>query len=85
MRAFCLETIQGSDGTAEMDAKKDVGMEWKRDVPGCTSNLHQSAYCEKVIRDFGSWEYANCRREVKHRRLSTNNRSRSTSSLSCYR
>jgi hypothetical protein len=43
------------DGAADMDAKEYVGMEWERDVKGNTSNLHQSAFCEKLLKDFGYW------------------------------
>jgi hypothetical protein len=41
------------DGTADMDAKEYVGMEWERDVKGNTSKRHQSAFCEKLLKDFG--------------------------------
>jgi hypothetical protein len=30
-----------------------VGMEWDRDVKGNTSKLHQSVFCEKLLKDFG--------------------------------
>jgi hypothetical protein len=54
-----LSTYGGRfDGTADMDAKEYVGMEWERDVKGNTSKLHQSAFCEKLLKDFGFWQCA---------------------------
>jgi hypothetical protein len=50
------------DGTADMDAKEYVGMEWERDVKGNTSKLHQSAFCENLLKDFG---YCQCARPEK--------------------
>jgi hypothetical protein len=41
------------DGTAEMDAKEYLGMEWERDLKEGTSQLHQSA---KLLKDFGFWQ-----------------------------
>ena len=46
------------DGVADMDAKEYVGMEWERDVRGNTSKLHQSVFCEKLLKDFGYWQCA---------------------------
>jgi hypothetical protein len=33
-------------------------MQWERDVKGNTSKLHQSAFCEKLLKDFGYWQCA---------------------------
>jgi hypothetical protein len=41
-----------------MDAKEYVGMEWERNVKGHTSKLHQSAFSQKLKRDFGYWQCA---------------------------
>ena len=41
------------DGTADMDAKEYVGMEWDRHVKGNTNKLHQSVFREKLLKDFG--------------------------------
>ena len=46
------------DGTADMDATEYVGMEWERDVKSHTRKLHQSAFCEKLLKDFGYWQCA---------------------------
>ena len=44
------------DDTAEMDAKEYLGMEWERDFEQVTGKLHQSAFCEKILKDFGWYE-----------------------------
>jgi hypothetical protein len=44
------------DGTTDMDAKEYVGMEWERDVKDNTNKFHQSAFCEKLLKDFGCWQ-----------------------------
>lgn len=41
------DLLRKFDGTADMDAKEYVGMEWERDVEGHTRKLHQSAFCER--------------------------------------
>jgi hypothetical protein len=41
------------DGPDDMDAKEYVGMEWERDVKSNTTKLHQLAFCEKLLKDFG--------------------------------
>jgi hypothetical protein len=38
------------DGTSDMDAKEYVGMDWERDIEGHTRKLHQSAFCEKLLK-----------------------------------
>jgi hypothetical protein len=60
------------DVTTDMDAKEYVGMECVRDLTGCTNKLHQSSYCEKVLRDFGFWECAKSSKtsEIPGERLS---------------
>ena len=40
-------------GTADIDAKEYVGMEWERDVKGNTRKLINRAFCEKLLKDFG--------------------------------
>ncbi len=45
-----------------MDAKEYVGMEWEWDVKGNTNKFHQSAFCEKLLEDFG---YCQCVRSAK--------------------
>jgi hypothetical protein len=58
-----LSTYGGRfDGTTDMDATEYVGTEWERDVEGNTSKLHQSAFCEKLLTDFGYWQ---CARRAK--------------------
>ena len=42
-----------------MDAKEYVGMEWERDLKEGTSQLHQSAFCEKILKDFGYRSFHN--------------------------
>ena len=42
------------DDTDDIDAKEYVGMEWERDVKGNTRKLHQSVFCEKLLKDFVS-------------------------------
>ena len=44
------------DATAEMDVSDFLGMEWERDVEGRTSRLHQKAFLEKLLKDYGYWE-----------------------------
>ena len=60
------------DVTTDMDAKEYVGMECVRDLTGYTNKLHQSSYCEKVLRDFGFWECAKSSKtsEIPGERLS---------------
>ena len=44
------------DVTIEEGVSDFLGMEWERDIEGRKSRLHQKAFIEKLLRDYGYWE-----------------------------
>ena len=42
--------------TAEVGVEEYLGMEWERDMKNSSSKLHQAAFTEKLLKDYGHWE-----------------------------
>ena len=55
--AFVKKLLERFDGTCERNLTEMLGMEWVRDVEGGKSELHQVAFTEKMLKDFGYFEY----------------------------
>ena len=55
--AFLKKLQERFDVTVEKDVSDFLGMEWERDIEGRTSKLHQKAFLEKLLRDYGYWEF----------------------------
>ncbi len=56
--AFVREMLDRFDGTCERNLTEMLGMEWERDIEVGTSNLHQSAFTEQLLKAFGFWQYS---------------------------
>ena len=49
---FVREMLDRFDGTCERNLTEMLGMEWERDIEVGTSNLHQSAFTEQLLKAF---------------------------------